>query len=125
MTVPEPRLPDYLDHILEAIRRIRTYTEDIVEVAFLEDTLVQDGVIRNIEVIGEAAKNVEQRYPEFSAKHPEVPWGWSTQCATAWRMDTSRLIWKLCGARFRMICLSLSSALSSYELTCPNNHGSP
>lgn len=75
MTVPEPRLPDYLDHILEAIRRIRTYTEDIVEVAFLEDTLVQDGVIRNIEVIGEAAKNVEQRYPEFSTKHPEVPWG--------------------------------------------------
>lgn len=74
MTVQEPRLPEYLDHILEAIKRIRTYTEDIVESAFLEDTLVQDGVIRNIEVIGEAAKNVEQRYPEFSAKHPEVPW---------------------------------------------------
>ena len=75
MTAQEPRLPEYLDHILEAIRRIRTYTEDIVETAFLEDTLVQDGVIRNIEVIGEAAKNVEQRHPEFSAKHPEVPWG--------------------------------------------------
>ena len=74
MTTPEPRLPDYLDHILEAIQRIRTYTEDMVETAFLESTLVQDGVIRNIEVIGEAAKNVEQRYPEFSAKHPEVPW---------------------------------------------------
>lgn len=74
MTTPEPRLPDYLDHILEAIRRIHTYTEDMVETAFLESTLVQDGVIRNIEVIGEAAKNVEQRYPEFSAKHPEVPW---------------------------------------------------
>ena len=74
MTTLEPRLLDYLNHILEAIQRIRTYTEDIVETAFLENTLVQDGVIRNIEVIGEAAKNIEQRYPEFSSKHPEVPW---------------------------------------------------
>jgi uncharacterized protein with HEPN domain len=44
------------------------------EVAFLEDKKTQDAVIRNIEVIGEAARNVQRRFPRFAAEHPEVPW---------------------------------------------------
>ena len=74
MSDPEPRLPEYLDHILEAIRRIGRYTEDMAEPAFLTDELVQDGVIRNLEIVGEAARNVERRHPEFAGQHPEVPW---------------------------------------------------
>lgn len=68
------RLRDYLDHIIEAAARIRRFTEDMTELAFLENELVQDGVIRNIEVIGEAARNVQRRFPQFAATHPEVPW---------------------------------------------------
>lgn len=68
------RLRDYLDHIIEAAARIRDFTEDMTELAFLESKLVQDGVIRNIEVIGEAARNVQRRFPQFAATHPEVPW---------------------------------------------------
>ncbi|MDN5923883.1 MAG: DUF86 domain-containing protein [Xanthomonadales bacterium] len=34
---------------------------------------MQDAVIRNIEVIGEASNNVEKRYPEFAADHSELP----------------------------------------------------
>ena len=65
---------DYLDHILEASARIRRFTQNMTELVFLEDQLVQDGVIRNIEVIGEAARNVQRRFPRFAAEHPEVPW---------------------------------------------------
>ncbi|MBU1237113.1 MAG: DUF86 domain-containing protein [Gammaproteobacteria bacterium] len=68
------RLRDYLDHIVEAAARIRRFTDDMTELAFLENELVQDGVIRNIEVIGEAARNVQRRFPQFAAKHAEVPW---------------------------------------------------
>jgi len=68
------RLRDYLDHIVEAARRIRRFTEDMTELAFLDNELVQDGVIRNIEVIGEAARNIQRRFPQFAAEHPEVPW---------------------------------------------------
>jgi uncharacterized protein with HEPN domain len=68
------RLRDYLDHIIEAAGRIRRFTEDMTELAFLENELVQDGVIRNIEVIGEAARNIQRRFPEFAAEHPEIPW---------------------------------------------------
>jgi uncharacterized protein with HEPN domain len=49
------RIPGYLDHILEAIHRITRYTKDVSEIAFLENEQIQDAVIRNIEIIGEAA----------------------------------------------------------------------
>lgn len=32
-------------------------------------------MIRNIEIIGEAAQNIRRRHPEFAARHPEIPWG--------------------------------------------------
>lgn len=60
MTRHALRIPDYLEHILEAIRRIVTYTEDLTEVVFLEDEKTQDAVIRNFEVIGEASRNIER-----------------------------------------------------------------
>ena len=43
------------------------------EVSFLFNRLVQDGVVRNFEIIGEASKNVERVAPEFVADHPELP----------------------------------------------------
>jgi uncharacterized protein with HEPN domain len=67
------RLPDYLGHILEAIERIHSYVEDVDEVGFLSSKIIQDAVIRNLEVIGEASRNIERVHPEFAAAHPELP----------------------------------------------------
>lgn len=64
---------DYLAHILEAIERIDRYTCGLDEVAFLNSTVVQDAVVRNIEIIGEASNNIEKRCPAFAAAHPELP----------------------------------------------------
>ena len=69
-----PRLIDYIDHIVEAISRITKYVHGIDEHAFIQDHMIQDAVIRNFEIIGEAARNVEKRYPDFAMEHPEVPW---------------------------------------------------
>lgn len=68
------RVPKYLRHIRQAIQRIKRYTAGMDEAGFLGDELVQDGVIRNIEIIGEAARNVARYHPNFAAKHAEVPW---------------------------------------------------
>lgn len=71
---PHPlRLNDYLGHILEAISRIHEYLEDMDEVSFLSNKLVQDAVIRNFEIIGEASRNIERIAPEFVAAHPQLP----------------------------------------------------
>lgn len=68
------RVPDYLKHILNAIERIDRYTENIDELGFLNSELVQDAVIRNIEIIGEAANNIQLVDAAFAAAHAEIPW---------------------------------------------------
>ena len=55
MTRDPQRLGDYLAHMLEAIERIEEYVLDMDEMAFLGNRLVQDAVIRNFEIIGEAS----------------------------------------------------------------------
>lgn len=69
-----PRIPDYLGHILQAIERIERHTEDVDEVTFLGSELIQDAVIRNLEVIGEAANNVLREDASFATKHADIPW---------------------------------------------------
>ncbi len=62
---------DSLSDIQEAIRRVSVYTTGITYEAFLTDTKTQDAVIRNLEVTGEATKNLSE---ELRAKYPDVPW---------------------------------------------------
>jgi uncharacterized protein with HEPN domain len=57
------RLDEYLDHILNAIGKIERYTTDMSKATFLVDELVQDGVIRNFEIIGDSSRNILQRFP--------------------------------------------------------------
>jgi uncharacterized protein with HEPN domain len=69
------RVADYLEHIAQAIERIQRYIENVDEVAFLRSELVQDAVIRNFEIIGEASRNIERNHPGFASAHPELPLG--------------------------------------------------
>jgi uncharacterized protein with HEPN domain len=83
MTRDQQRLTDYLAHILEAIERIEAYVSDMDELAFLRSKLVQDAVIRNFEVIGEASNNIGKHYPGFVAEHPELPLAFAYQMRNA------------------------------------------
>lgn len=68
------RIMQYVEHILEAMERIYRYTKELSENEFLENELIQDAVIRNIEIMGEAAKNIERHHPEFADQYLEIPW---------------------------------------------------
>lgn len=83
MSVDSQRLSDYLTHILDAIERIDEYVSDMDEIAFFDNKLVQDAVIRNFEVIGEASNNIEKRFPEFAARHPDLPFSSAYQMRNA------------------------------------------
>ena len=74
MSPAELRLQDYLAHILNAIERIERYLSDVDEAAFFDNPEKQDAVIRNLEIIGEAAQSVRRRFPEFVATRPDIPW---------------------------------------------------
>lgn len=83
MSRDKQRLIDYLDHILQAIERIDRYTGDLDEIAFLQNEMAQDAVIRNLEVIGEASHNIEIHFPEFATAHPELPLAFAYQMRNA------------------------------------------
>lgn len=60
----------YLESIRDCLERIAEYTA-AGEQAFLASRLIQDGVIRNLEVIGEATKNLSS---ELRDANPAIPW---------------------------------------------------
>ena len=62
---------DYLHDMLEAISRISKYCEKFSYEDFLQDTMAQDAVVRNLEIIGEAVKNLHET---FKQEHADVPW---------------------------------------------------
>lgn len=61
----------YLNHILDCINKIQAYTAGMDQDKFLNDSLIQDAVIRNLEIIGEATKQLDQ---EFRSKYPQIEW---------------------------------------------------
>lgn len=61
----------YLNHILDCINKIRNYTYQINKDEFLKKPLIQDAVIRNLEIIGEATKHLTQ---EFRSKYSAIEW---------------------------------------------------
>jgi uncharacterized protein with HEPN domain len=62
----------YLRHILDAIQRIQEYITGISYDQFLGNVLLQDGVVRQLEIIGEAATRISV---EFRDTHPGTEWG--------------------------------------------------
>ncbi|CAB3288023.1 conserved protein of unknown function [Methanocaldococcus lauensis] len=62
---------EILMDILEAIQRIKNYTDGMDYETFLLDTKTQDAVIRNIEIIGEAVKLLS---PQIKEKYKNIPW---------------------------------------------------
>ena len=66
------RDPDLLiEDILAAIQKIERYTDGMDQELFRQDEKTVDAVIRNLEVIGEATRQLPE---DFSNRHPNVPW---------------------------------------------------
>ncbi len=61
----------YLDDIAQAVRKINSYVSALNQKQFSEDERTIDAVVRNLEVVGEAVKNLPD---EIRKKHPEVDW---------------------------------------------------
>ena len=62
----------YLNHILDAINAIEEYTKGMSENEFFSNSMAHDAVIRQLEIIGEAANNISN---DFQEKHSRIPWG--------------------------------------------------
>lgn len=61
----------FLIHILESIKRIEEDATDLSEAEFSEALTVQDAVVRRLEIIGEAVRNIPD---DFRKKYTKIPW---------------------------------------------------
>lgn len=88
----DPRV--YLPQILECVERIAAWTEAGRD-AFLSDRMLQDAVIRNFSIIGEAAKRVPNDYRK---SHPEISWRGLAAFRDVLIHQYEGSIWTRCGA---------------------------
>ena len=68
--LPKRRPFEAINDIKEAMSRIITYTENMNYADFLKDFMTQDAVVRNLEIIGEAVKFLDN---DFRAQYPAIP----------------------------------------------------
>ncbi|MBT3583176.1 DUF86 domain-containing protein [Candidatus Woesearchaeota archaeon] len=61
----------FLEHILDSIRAISEFSINLTEEELNTNRMKQNAIVREIEIIGEAIKNISQTLKE---KHPEIPW---------------------------------------------------
>jgi len=61
----------FLEHILDSILLIEEYSEGYSQAEFFKNRSLQDAIIRRLEIIGEAVKNLPA---PFKAKHSDIPW---------------------------------------------------
>lgn len=61
----------FIEHILLCIDKIQQYTKNINSQDFIKNELIQDAVIRNIEIIGEATKKISK---DLKSQYHEIPW---------------------------------------------------
>ena len=61
----------YIDHILQAIEKIHKFTKDLSQEDFNLNEMAQDAVIRNIEILGEATKNISENLKTI---YKDIPW---------------------------------------------------
>lgn len=61
----------YIEDMIEAIEKVKTYLQNRTEIQFSSDTILQDAVIRRLLIIGEAATKLSD---DIRRQAPEVPW---------------------------------------------------
>ena len=69
----DSRIPDYLDHMLEAAMLACSYVEGLSKEDFLTDKKTQQAVVLNLILIGEEAAKMLKDQEGFAAEHPDLP----------------------------------------------------
>ncbi len=100
----------YLEHVRDAISKVRTYLAGIDEPTFRAQSLIQDGVIRQLEIIGEAVKRLS---PTTRGLAAQIPWS-----AIAGMRD--KLIHDYFGVSLDQVWLTATADLPALEIAVAN-----
>jgi uncharacterized protein with HEPN domain len=93
------RAREYLGHMIDAVGQIQLYVRGRNAADFLTDRLLQDGVVRNFEILGEASKNLLDAVPNAPVKFPGIPfaaiYGMRNQLSHGYFAIDLDVVWKV------------------------------
>lgn len=106
----------YLIDLVEFSERILRDTENVSEEEFSQDQILQDAILRRLEVLGETAKRVPD---EFRSKHPEVPWREIARTRDKvihnYEGVNISMVWEIAASDIKPLLESLQSILSNKD----------
>lgn len=113
----DPRLPDYVGHILQASADACDFVRDMSKEQFLRDKRTQQAVVMSLIVIGEAATKLMDGSPDFFAQHADVPWrsmrGMRNRIAHGYFDINLEVVWKTVHFREDLCLCRLKPTLHS------------
>lgn len=117
-TLPE-RAADYVRHMLQAIENILAYTADMAFAHFKQSGITCDAVIRNIELIGEAASQLHKKYPDYTKQYPHIPWlaiiGMRNRIIHGYFTIDLAVVWKTIQSDLAPLQADLSAIISTQD----------
>jgi len=117
---PHPlRARDYLGHMLDAVGQIQQYMHGKTPEDFSSDRLLQDGVVRNFEILGEASRNLLDAVPDASTKFPGIPfaaiYGMRNQLSHGYFAIDLDVVWKVIERDIPALRKELEAAVTALD----------
>jgi uncharacterized protein with HEPN domain len=113
------RARNYLAQMLDAVGQIQHYMAEKTSEEFLSDRLLQDGAIRNFEILGEASRNLLNADPEASTKFPGVPfaaiYGMRNQLSHGYFAIDLDVVWKAVERDLPGLRQEIESAIAGFD----------
>jgi uncharacterized protein with HEPN domain len=110
------RARDYLSHMLDAARQIQTYTYGKTSANFQADRLLQDGVVRNFEILGEASRKLIDAVPDATVRYGAIPfaaiYAMRNQLAHGYFSVDLDVVWKVIERDLPLLRAQLESVLA-------------
>lgn len=102
----------YLQHIVDAIAKIETYLKGASFESFSKNEMMVDAVVRELEIIGEAANNISEGFKE---DHPPIPWdemiGMRNRLIHEYFGVNKKIVWETCQTDLKELEFQLKKLL--------------
>ncbi len=111
------RLPDYIEHMQQAVQLAMGYVQGMDETMFMTDRRTQQAVAMNIVILGEVASKVLAEHAAFAEQQADIPWrsirGMRNRVAHAYFETNLGLVWQTVVTALPDLAARLPAALAA------------
>jgi uncharacterized protein with HEPN domain len=112
---------DFLAHMLGAVLQIQKYTSGVDAGQFASNRLLQDGIARNLEILGEASRNLLNSAPDAATRFPTIPfaaiYAMRNQLSHGYFVVDWEIVWKVVERDIPELRKGLEAAIAALDAT--------